>query len=218
LRAPGPLPPPSKDLDRGELPLVELKGPWFRTHPIDRLPVFYGTASTWRFDDPEGKYGVFYVAQDRNGAFIETFGQLLATVECPRRITSQQLSNKALSELVCDRPLKLVDLTGNGLARIGADSRIFAADHPDAQSWSKALHSHPSKVDGLLYPCRHDPKHQAAAIFDPSVKWIELSRRTWLSLGIVLRDILNEYNFALIETQLIQKALRKGPRNRSFSD
>jgi hypothetical protein len=199
-----------------KLPVVELRNSWFRTHSIDLPPVYYGKSGDGRFDDPKRKYGVLYVAQKPNGAFIETFGQLITPVTPRRRLTSQELSDKALSELVSDRPLMLVDLTGSGLAKIGADARIFAGDHPEAQLWSRALHDHPSKVDGLYYPARHDPQHRAAAIFDRSVTWTELSRKSWLSLGIVLRDILSEYDFALIETQLVQKAVRKGPRQSEF--
>jgi hypothetical protein len=211
LRTPGPLPPPSKDFHLVRLPTVTARSRWFRSHQVESSPIFYGTGTRYRFDDSEGKYGVFYLAQQPAGAFIETFGQLVATVESPRRITSQELSRRALCELAPDRPVRLVDLTGKGLARIGADARIFAGDHQDAQLWSKAIHDHPSKIDGLLYPSRHDPKQLAAAIFDRGVIWTELSRSNWLSLGLVLRDILNEYDFALIETQLVQKPIRKGP-------
>jgi hypothetical protein len=211
LRSPGPLPPPSKDFHRIELPIVTVGGHWFRTHRVECSPIHYGTSARYRFDDPEGRYGVLYLAQQPAGAFIETFGQLVTTPECPRRITSQELSTRALCELVARRPVRLVDLTGEGLARIGADARIFAGDHQDAQLWSKAIHEHPFEVDGLLYPSRHDPKQLASGIFDRAVDRTELSRTNWLSLGLVLRDILNAYDFALIETQLVQKPVRKGP-------
>jgi hypothetical protein len=211
LRSPGPLPPPSKDFHRIALPIVTVGARWFRTHEVEYSPIHYGTRAVWRFDDPEGRYGVLYLAQQPAGAFIESFGQLVTTAEFPRRITSQELSRKALCELAPSRPVRLVDLTGNGLARVGADARIFAGDRQDAQVWSKAIHDHPSNVDGLLYPMRHDPKQLAAAIFDRGMTWTELSRSTWLSLGLILRDILNAYGFALIGTQFVQKPLRKGP-------
>ena len=211
MRTPGPLPPPSKDFHRIVLPIVTVGGRWFRTHEIEHSPIHYGVGATWRFNDPERRYGVLYLAQQPAGAFIESFGQLATTAEVPRRITSQELSRKALSELAPGRPVRLDDLTGKGLARVGADARIFAGDRKEAQAWSKAIHDHPSEVDGLLYPTRHDPMQLAAALFDRKLTWTELSRSSWLSLGPVLRDILNAYDFALIETQLVQKPLRKGP-------
>ncbi len=128
MRTPGPLSLPSKGFDGIELPIVTVDGHWFRTHHVERAPIHYGSSAKYRFDDPEGKYGVLYLAQQPAGAFIETFGQFVTTVECPRRITSQELAGRALCELVANRPLRLADLTGNGLARIGADARIFAGD------------------------------------------------------------------------------------------
>lgn len=207
-----PLSPPPPDFARVKLPLAAVKGRWFRSHDTGLKPIHYGTGVRYRFDDPEGKYGVLYVARHPSGAFIETFGELVSVAELPRTITSQELSRRGLCELVCDRPLRLVDLTGKGLARVGVDARICVGDdYPLSQLWSKAFHDHPSRVDGLLYRCRHDPEQIAAAIFYGTARWTELSRSTWLSLGLVLRDILNAYNFALIETQIVEQPVRKGP-------
>src|SRR5882724_10006268 len=50
-------------------------------HSIDRSPIFYGTSAQYRFDDLDAKYGVLYVATDPFGAFVETFGQFMTTVE-----------------------------------------------------------------------------------------------------------------------------------------
>lgn len=161
-------------------------------------------------------YGVLYVAEDPYGAFVETFGQFLATARQSRQLTSEQLSFRALSEIVCDRSLRLVDLTGGGLARLNIDSRIFAGDYNEAQIWSSAFQSHPANVDGLFYPARHDPARKAAAIFNESLQWTTLSRKTWLSLGFLLRDILNEYGFALMESHFVRPAVRKGPQQETL--
>ena len=184
---------------------------WYRSHQIELGPVYYGKNARYRFDDPAQKYGVLYVAEDPFGAFVETFGQLISRVTQPRPITSEQLAARALSELLPDRKLKLADLTGSGLSRIGADSRLFAGDYTESQAWSQAIHHHPAHIDGIFYPTRHDPKRKAAAIFAENIRWSNLSRKTWLSLGLTLRNVLNEYNFALIETQFIQLPTRKGP-------
>jgi hypothetical protein len=64
-------------------------------------------------------------------------------------------------------------------------------------------------VDGLYYPTSHDPRRKAAAIFNESLSWTTLSRDSWLSLGLTLRDVLNDYGFGLIESQVVQPAVRK---------
>lgn len=206
---PGPLPPPPEDISGRGLPVVDVNCSWFRSHALDRSPIYYGKEAHYRFNDPAGEYGVLYVAQDPYGAFVETFGQFASAVQNPRQITSGELSTRALSELVCSRPLKLVDLTGRGLALLGADARLFAGDHQESRCWSRALYNHPDQVDGLYYPARHDPTRKAAAIFNESLSWTTISRQSWMSLGLVLRDVLNEYGFALIESQVVQPAVRK---------
>jgi RES domain len=214
LRTPGPLPSPPARLHERDLPILELSRHWCRSHPIDLGPVYYGRSSRYRFDDPEGEYGVFYVAEDPFGAFAETFGQLMSTkVSLPRMISTGALATRALSSIVPSRPLRLVDLTGPGLARIGADARLFAGDHQKSQQWSRALREHPVKADGLYYPIRHDPSRKAAAIFNDELTWTELSRDTWLALSKTLRDILQAYGFSLIESISIQSAVKKGPRS-----
>jgi hypothetical protein len=63
-------------------------------------------------------------------------------------------------------PLKLVDLSGPGLAAIGADARLCVGDYRVAQRWSRAFWVHPQKPDGILYLARHNPAIVCAAVFD----------------------------------------------------
>lgn len=194
------------------MPIIQADGPWFRSHPVELSSVYYGRLARNRFDDPRGEYGVFYVADDPCGAFVETFGQLLsASTTLPRVITSGELASRALSTITCKRPLKLVDLTGPGLARIGADSRLFSGEHRVSREWSRAFHEHPSKVDGLFYPTRHDPTCKAAAIFNEALDWADIARATWLSQPALLREILQRYRLALIESRYVSKPRKKGP-------
>jgi hypothetical protein len=59
----------------------------------------------------------------------------------------------------------LVNLAGPGLAKIGATAFVTAGTHTCAQLWSRALWSHPSRPDGLLFRARHDPECLCVAIF-----------------------------------------------------
>lgn len=135
----------------------------------------------------------------------------------PRTISSGELSARALSEVACNRPLRLVDLTGHGLARIGADARLCSGDHEYSRPWSRALRFHPSQIDGLYYPVRHDPSRRAAAIFNENLIWTDLARDSWLSLGRVLQEVLQEYEFSLIESHFVREAVKKGPQSQQTS-
>jgi len=61
--------------------------------------------------------------------------------------------------------MRLVDLTGPGLARIGATNELNAGAHSVGPQWSRALWSHPSRPDGLLYRARYDPSCLSIALF-----------------------------------------------------
>ena len=71
-----PPPPLLRDADQYRLPLVSLAGPWVRIFrfALGRAPIYFGSARTYRFDDPLGRFGVLYAAERLAGAFIETFG------------------------------------------------------------------------------------------------------------------------------------------------
>ena len=82
-------------------------------------------------------------------------------------------------------PLRLVDLTGPGLPRLGADARLADGDHQVSQAWSAAFHGHPDRPDGILYRARHDPSRFAVAIFERAQRKIVL--RVFLGERLFLR-------------------------------
>src|SRR5919205_424613 len=72
-----PPPPPLRDAPRHPLPLLAAGGPWVRIFRVapGRSALYFGQARTYRFDDPLGRFGVLYAAEELAGAFIETFGR-----------------------------------------------------------------------------------------------------------------------------------------------
>lgn len=179
MSPPGPHPGPPTGFASMALPLASksvhrevreaAKGPWFRLHAVGLDVLHFGRKRRFRFDDPKGKFGVLYVAVDEHGAFIETFGQsfrVSAPVLGFRYLSDLDLEERVLARIRCRRRLRLVDLTGEGLSRMGADDRLCSADYRIAQRWSRAIYAHPSHPDGILYRARHDPSRLSAAIFD----------------------------------------------------
>ncbi|CVI62991.1 RES family NAD+ phosphorylase (plasmid) [Agrobacterium leguminum] len=127
-------------------------------------PIFFDRSRTGRFNAPDGSYGVLYVAKLVNGAFAETFlrspGNTL--------IDGGFLKRKGYVRLKTVSSLKLIDLTGPGLAIVGATAEIPHSGLPydAAQAWSKALFEHPVGADGIAYHARHDDTEICYAIFD----------------------------------------------------
>ena len=201
---PGTLPEPPTDFANKKIEVVSYTETLFRTHGIDRSPIFYGKSGQYRFDAPDATYGVLYAGCDAFCAFVESL------IQIPNRrvVTTTALKAKALSELKAVRPLRLIDLTLSGaLVRIGADARLFSADREIAQLWSKALHDHAIAADGLLYPSRLDPTRRAIALFrDRAPKIQEMSRRSWYAPGPqrqLLVRIAEHYQVELIEDHVV---------------
>jgi hypothetical protein len=194
-----PPPPLLRDAARYPLPLVSLAGPWVRIFRFaaGRSPLYFGSASTYRFDDPFGRFGVLYAADHLAGAFIETFGRAVGQ----HLIAVGDLRERHLASVRASRPLQLVDLRGRHLAALGATGELTAGrDYVRSQRWSRWFYRHPQRPDGLLYPCRHDPEQRAVALFDRTQGDLE-----GLDSGELLRDallpeladVLGRYGFGL---------------------
>jgi hypothetical protein len=198
LPEPHPLPP--ADLHRRALPLVEHGGPWARIHLGRYDPVHFGRAARNRFDAPDGSFGVLYLACDPYCAFIECFGRPTGN----RLVAVEQLRQYHLAEFRPPRPLMLVDVTGEGLARIGADASLCSGPYDVAQAWTAALYHHPEQPEGILYRARHDPSRLCVAAFDRAGV-VELMRACVRDLGELtsppllplLGSILDRYGIGL---------------------
>ncbi len=198
-----PLPP--ADFTSRPLPIVRIKATWWRIHPVSYGPIFFGKTGGNRYDAPVDAsgarpYGVLYVARDPHGAFIETFGHATGV----RVIDRTALAHRGIAKVTASRPLRLVDLRGNGLARIGADEALCAGpDYGVSQAWSAAIHDHPKAPDGLIYRARHDPSRFSVALFD-RVSPVIRARSVGKSFvdpknERLLADLLDTYDFGLID-------------------
>jgi hypothetical protein len=193
---PGVHPDPPEDLAHRQLPLEGMRGPWCRIHRDHRGPLFFGRKIENRFDAPDGGYGVLYAGDDEHCAFIETVGWHTGE----NVVGEKDLEKRKLARVRPTRPLQLVDLTGRGLARVGADGRLLTGEHSVARRWSAAFRDHPSRPDGIYYRARHDPSRCSVALYEHVAEELEvedagglmaLQNRTMLS------NILDEYGFGL---------------------
>lgn len=139
-----------------------------------------------------------YAATDEYGAFIETLGRRLGM----SAVALAGIAERRLARVVASRALRLVNLTGPGLARLGADGRLFTGDYRVAQRWSLAFHEHPDRADGLLYPSRHDPSRTCIAVYERAQADVQIVPLTSLAApenASLLADILATYGFDLID-------------------
>jgi RES domain-containing protein len=164
-RSPGLPPLPPVDFESRALPSVawEPGKVLFRIHRADHDPLWFGKSGDNRWDAPGGEYGVLYTGTDLIAAFAETF---LRNLGAPPLISRRLLADRQISQMVPRGPLSVVDLTGPGLARIGATAAVIHGEYSRTQAWSLAMWSHPEAPDGLLYQARHDPSVHCLALFD----------------------------------------------------
>jgi hypothetical protein len=197
VHLPEPHPDPPADIHLRRLPIEPSPGPSIRSYERGRAPIFFGRTGLNRFDAPAGQFGALYVGVDIYGAFIETFGRQLST----RDIQWAQLAAREMAVILQSRPLRLVDLIGPGLSRIGADARLADGSYEISRRWALAFHEHPDQPDGILYRSRHDPSRFCIAIFDRAAS--ALSARSIGSLADphntdLLADLLGTYEYGLI--------------------
>jgi RES domain len=128
---------------------------WFGPAP-GRLPIH-------RFDDPDGRFRVCYLATTVEVCFAETFLR-----NPPVRILSlEDLGRRSIATVEVRRELRLVPIQGPGLVRLGVTAELASGgDYGYSQLWSRALWEHPNKPDGILYRSRHDDSALCAAVFN----------------------------------------------------
>ncbi|MBK9167454.1 MAG: RES family NAD+ phosphorylase [Bryobacterales bacterium] len=170
--------------------------PWYRCHASSKSPLHFGRRRFHRWDDPDGEYGVLYLAEDPYGAFLESIGRaFLRTRFVPRTV----LESTALAEIRFQGGLKLVDLAASaGLTRLGAEGSIAAGtDYQVSQAWSRAIHVHRTGPDGLYYPSRFDPARRSCAVFDRRAADAKVIRRlgSWSRQTQLLGQVLDHYGF-----------------------
>jgi RES domain len=160
-------PPDIGRLHRRTLPIVEISlEVWLRVsaalHPS---VVYFGKGPRYRFDDPLAKYGVLYAGSNYLTCVAESVLRDELRIGA-RPLYKNDLDVRIIANLAPIAPqLQLVDLTE--AVGLGLDGQI--ATHPGyalTQEWSRALHEHPAKPDGLYYVSRNYPKGQAIAVFE----------------------------------------------------
>lgn len=165
MKAPtAPLPPLDLDQRQPALHILKRGASLHRFFNKRYHPIHFDRSANGRFNAPGGEFGVLYVAEQRTGAFAETFLRMPGRTQIPLDL----LAAKAYVRLELARAVKLALLSGPGLARVGATAEVCHRSRPYRvpQAWSKALHDHAAKLDGIAYTARHDDQTLCIALFD----------------------------------------------------
>ena len=196
-KLPGLHPSPPSDLFQRELPFFTFVAEtiFYRVHQAKYNPVYFATSGGGRFDVSEG---IIYLGIDEYVAFRETIGRFSQY----RLISSEELEKRRMTEVISNRALSLVDLTGRGLTLLDADARLLTGNYEISQQWSKALQDHPENPDGIYYRSRHDPSRFCLGLYQIRTSSILQATNTYDFMCDEYTDklakILDEYEYGLI--------------------
>lgn len=154
----------------------------FRSHSLAFGPVYFGNRQEYRFDCPDGNFGVLYAAETEFGAFSETFMREPQIA----MVSESDLTSRGVSTLRVTRSLRLLEVMGSGLNALGVTSLITSSpqgQYAAPQSLSKWAYHHANGFDGIAFIARHDNQQVCYALFDkclndviavaPSATWAE---------------------------------------------
>lgn len=188
--------------DRLSVRTLRAGGTLHRAHAVSAGMIFFGpgagNAPRYRFDSPDGSYGVCYLGLSEEAAFVE--GVLHQPL--PRRVFSEaSLAARAIATVRIEENIRAVRLYGRFLIGNGADAAVVHGDDyaGRSQPWSNAIHAHRDLVDGIIYSARHDDSVQALALFERAAHKIRPGSSHPLS-GFDLRTLrlLDRYGVGLL--------------------
>ena len=134
---------------------------------------------------------MLYAAREFEGAFVETILRNPQLVF----VSWNYVTLRCVTELAFGRDLRLVDMHGRGLSRIGTTNAISTGPYAPCWAWSDYLYSHRGKPDGIAYASRHNPLQICCVIFERSD--LSVAPRRPVRLADMLpeiRVILRSYN------------------------
>jgi hypothetical protein len=202
---PGTHPQPNiKDSVALPIQILEQCTALFRLHQSCYGSIYFNRENSWRFNNPvSGEYGVLYAALDYYAALRETLKPDKFNI-----LSTDFLRSRCLSTLTPKRDLRLVDLAGAGLTRIGADGRLTTGSYQIAQAWSQALYRHPDRVDGLYYCSRYDPTKLCVALYEHRVEISDLEEQKVTADNLLevafnseLQQFLDRYGYELDDAE-----------------
>jgi len=175
-----------------------------RVHGATVAARWYGRKdATWRWDDPDGKFGVLYLGKTLIGPFAET---MLRTPR-DRDVLWDQVAKRRAASFVTTRPIRLAKVHGPGLGWFRTTAAGVAADfdpvaNPGAyevpQQISADIHKN-TNLDGIQYRSRFDTDELCVALFDRADAAITLGGEGVLIPKDWTRKLLAGRGYTLIE-------------------
>lgn len=148
---------------------------------------YFGASGKNRFDAPGRidvargpEFKACYFGFGLNVAVAETVLHDEVADDGEFRMAPDTLASKHVITF-SGRALKLADLTGAALKRIGGHADLSGTDdYAVTQQWALAVHGNPEIFDGFIYMSRHLNTEKAVVLFDRASAKIRMRKATAL--------------------------------------
>jgi hypothetical protein len=194
----------SRDLVLAAVPAGEI---WRRLY-LSRYsnPLGFGFGQS-RFSDPDvgasNRFGVVYLGSSAKVCFIEAILRDQGdgrTATFP--IELAELEGWTCAAIEIANPLTLVDLRADNSIRMGIPSPVMRdRAHEHGQVWSRAIWSHDSVPDGIIYDSRLNGQTNIA-LYDRALgKAVATATPLLLDCKREMAQILDDFDLAIIDSR-----------------
>ena len=166
----------------------------YRTAPLGTRP------ADSRFCSQSAIYTVLYASPDFATAFIETVVRDRFMRRRDRDIALKEITERVWARITARSgfTLVLLDLRGDGCARIGAPTdAVRARNHAAGRTLARTIHSEHADVEGLLYTSRLTGQ-DIYAVFDRGVEKLASLDTGRLEDHPELPEVLERHGIGLI--------------------
>ena len=166
-------------------------------------PLGFGLGKT-RYSDPRrrkeaNRFGVIYLGASLKVCFLEGLlrderNGLIGDYP----LDEAELDARWFAWIETLHPLQLVDFRGDSPVRMGIPSdAVRASEQSLARQWSVAIHEHPQRPDGIIFPSRLNGEINLA-IYDRAIVKLGLKSKSSLRSTRGLASVLNELLVAIV--------------------
>lgn len=158
-------------------------------------PLGFGKSPT-RFSDPRrrlpaNRFGVLYLGSSLKVCFVEAVVRDQGDGRIDDLLLDERdLTIRSYATIEVTAALSLVDLRGDGPLRMRIPSDVARSSKQSlARRWSLAIHEHPARPDGIIYPSRLNGETNLA-IYDRAIPKLRAVRHGELLKEIGLAAVL----------------------------
>lgn len=152
-----------------------------------------------RFSDPAENYEVLYATENIVCGFWEAIARNRFNRSKCRELPYRDVESTLVVSIISTEDLVLVDLQGDGPARLSAPTAVVHdTNHAAGRALSAATHANVPEADGFLYPSRFTG-HACVAVFDRAIVKLKVLEVTPLVECEGFLDMLDDYEIKLVD-------------------